>query len=124
MAGPIPNLIPGYSASSASAIRWADECQKVALPSASFQVNRRTLESFSMGREASHTSPFTSAARTFRAKPSEMDFAISNAVVPSAYWRTEPSGRVILIIYNYDNGYLNNSYQRLTTSLHIQKCPG
>jgi hypothetical protein len=51
-----------------------------------------------MGRVASHTSPFTLAANTFRANPSLIDFAISNPVVPSLYSRTFPSGKVILII--------------------------
>src|SRR5690606_2967315 len=102
MAGPIPNLMPGYNASSASAIKWADECQNVDLPSLSFHVSRRTVASPSMGRDASQISPFTSAANTLRAKPSEMDWAISIADVPCAYCRTEPSGRVMFITYKYD----------------------
>src|SRR5690606_36827187 len=109
MAGPIPNLIPGYSASNASAIKWAEECQNVDLPSLSFQVSRRTVASCSIGRDASQTSPFTSAASTFRAKPSEMDCATSIADVPEAYCRTEPSGRVMFIIYKYDFVLLKHS---------------
>src|SRR3978361_1924015 len=102
MAGTMPNLVPGYKASSASAIRWADECQNVALPCKSFQVSNFTLASCSMGRLASQTWPSTSAANTFRANPSDIDCAICMEVIPLSYSRTEPSGSVILIIYNYD----------------------
>src|SRR3954467_12744483 len=98
----MPNLVPGYNASSASAIKWADECQKVDLPLTSFQVNNLTCASFSIARLASQTSPSTSAANTFLAKPSEIDSAICIEVVPCSYARTEPSGSVILIIYKHD----------------------
>ena len=54
----------------------ADECQNVALPSVSFQVNSLTEESDSIGLEESQISPLTSAAKTFLAKPSEIDKAI------------------------------------------------
>jgi hypothetical protein len=42
--------------------------------------------------------PLTPAAITFLANPSDIDFAMSIAVVPSAYCLTAPSGNVILII--------------------------
>src|SRR5215216_279055 len=90
---------------------WADECQKVDLPLTSFQVNSFTCESFSMARLASQTSPSTSAANTFLANPSEIDSAICMEVTPCSYSRTEPSGSVILIIYNYDlKVYINYVY--------------
>jgi hypothetical protein len=46
---------------------------------------------------ASHTDPLISAAKTFLAKPSDMDLAISSAELPLGYWRTAPSGNVIFI---------------------------
>ena len=97
MEGPMPNFTPGYRASNASAIKWAEECQKVLLASGSFQVSSCKLESSIIGRLASQTWPLTLAARTFRAKPSLILSAISNPVLPCAYSFTEPSGRVILI---------------------------
>src|ERR1043165_3528268 len=98
MAGPTQNFTPGYRLSTASAIRWAEECQKGNLPSFSSKVNKLREAPVEMGPVASHTSPFTFAANTFRANPSLIDFAISKPVVPSLYSRTFPSGKVILII--------------------------
>src|SRR5690606_442124 len=74
-----------------------------------------------MARDASHTSPSTSAAKTLRAKPSEMDCAISIADVPCAYCRTEPSGRVMLIIYKYDFALIKYSTNH-NTSVIICSC--
>src|SRR3954466_6622278 len=113
MGGPIPNFVPGKSASSASAIRCAEECHNVDLPSASFIVSSTSFASSLIGRVASHTSPFTLAASTFLAKPSEMDCAICSAVVPFAYSRTEPSGRVILIIFFFLSKHPHKRTQEL-----------
>jgi hypothetical protein len=52
-----------------------------------------------MGLVASHTLPLTEAARIFLASPSEIERAISMALVPGAYSLTAPSGNVILIIF-------------------------
>src|ERR1700733_15515917 len=98
MAGPTQNFAPGNSDSIASAIRWAEECQKVDLPSVSVQVRTFRVASMVMGRVASHTCPLTLAANTFLANPSLMDLAMSNAVTPLSYSLTAPSGKVILII--------------------------
>src|SRR5437868_6105675 len=84
--------------STASAIKCAEECQKVDLPSASFHVSSLSEASFLIGLVASQVSPFTFAAITFLARPSLIDFAISNAVTPSSYCLTAPSGNVILIM--------------------------
>ena len=35
IAGPIPNWVPGHNSCMASAMRWADVCQKACLPSSS-----------------------------------------------------------------------------------------
>ena len=65
-----------------SANKCAEECQKVFLPSASSQVNNFKAASLLIGRVASHTSPSIEAANTFFAKPSLIDLAIPNAVIP------------------------------------------
>src|ERR1700733_540015 len=98
MAGPTQNFAPGKRDSTASAIRWAEECQKVDFPSVSVQVSSFSVASVLMGRVASHTCPFTLAANTFLANPSLMDLATSNAVTPFSYSLMAPSGKVILII--------------------------
>src|SRR5687767_9461483 len=98
MAGPTQNFTPGYNHSTASAIRCADECQKVALALWSSQVSSFKETSSCIGRVASQTSPLTLAAKTFLARPSEMDFATSKAELPSGNSFTAPSGNVILII--------------------------
>src|ERR1700748_2450260 len=98
MAGPTQNLTPGKMDSTASAIRWAVECQKVDLPPGSFQVSRLTDASLRMGRVASHISPLTFEAITFLASPSLIDFAISRELIPSGYSLTAPSGNVIFIM--------------------------
>ena len=54
--------------------------------------------SFFIGRVASQTSLFTSAANTLRASPSLICFAISSAEEPCSYCLTAPSGKVIFII--------------------------
>ena len=72
MAGPIPNFTPGYKASKASANRWADECQKVCLPSLSSHFNKTKLASAVIGLPVSTTTPLTFAAIMLRAKPSLM----------------------------------------------------
>ena len=100
MAGPTQNLAPGYLASMASAIKWAEECQKVDLPSLSSQVSSFSDTSVVMARVASQTCPFTLAASTFLANPSLMDLAISSAETPLSYWRIAPSGNVTLIIFS------------------------
>ena len=73
-------------------------CQKVLLPSSSFQVRSRTAESLWMGRLSSTILSSTFAAKILRAKPSLMLFAMSNAVIPASYCLTEPSGNVIFIM--------------------------
>src|SRR6185436_11727378 len=103
--GPTQNFTPGNKDSTASAIKCADECQNVLLPSASFHVNNFIDASSLMGLVASLTCPFILAARTFLARPSEIDLAISNAVVPFSYCRTAPSGNVMLIMLLLVTGY-------------------
>src|SRR3979409_122063 len=93
-------------------MRGADECQKVLLPSASSQVSNFNVASSLIGRLASQTCPFTFALKTFLANPSEIDFAISIAAVPSLYWRTDPSGKLILIIL-----YLKYLFKRKTRNI-------
>ena len=67
-----------------------------------------------MGRVASHTSPFTFAANTFRANPSLIDFAISNAELPAAYSLMAPSGKVIFIINLYLRlGFKNRKFNEV-----------
>ena len=97
-AGPTQNLTPGYNASTASAIKCADECQKVFFPASSSQVNNCKEASEVMGLVLSQTSPFTEAANTFLASPSLIDFAIPSAEMPASYCLTAPSGNFILII--------------------------
>src|SRR5690554_5693571 len=101
MDGPIANFTPGYNASIASAIKCADECYIVDLPSVSFQVNNCNAVFAGNSRIESHTSPLTFAAKTFLANPSEMLFATSKEVVPFGYSLTEPSGSVTCIIVLY-----------------------
>src|SRR5664280_842647 len=98
MGGPTQNFTPGKLSSTASAIKCADECQKVDLAFSSSQVRNLTVESFFIGLERSHTSPLTSAARIFLAKPSLIFFAMSKPVDPCSYCLTAPSGKVIFII--------------------------
>src|SRR5437899_2023439 len=81
----------------ASAMRCAEECQKVDLPLLSSQVSNFSFTSFSIGLVASQTCPLISAAKTLRANPSEIDLATSNAVLPFGASRTAPSGSVIFI---------------------------
>src|SRR5687768_7493837 len=90
----------------ASAIKWADECQKVDLPAKSFHVSNCKVESFLMGLEASQTSPLILAASTFLASPSLIDLATSNAVIPSSYFLTAPSGNVMFIIILVDSNLI------------------
>jgi hypothetical protein len=60
------------------------------------------------------------AAKTLRANPSEIESAIWWALVPCSYSRTEPSGRVILIIYKMIYIYdLKNSNDHLQSDLHF-----
>src|SRR6185312_9013838 len=98
MGGPTQNFTPGKVPSTASAIKCAEECQKVDFAFSSSQVRNLTVESFFIGRERSQTSPLTSAARIFFASPSLIFFAISKAVEPCSYCLTAPSGKVIFII--------------------------
>src|SRR6185312_8839174 len=98
MGGPTQNLTPGKVSSTASAIRCAEECQNVDFPFSSSHFKKLTVASSFMGRERSHTSPFTSAARIFLASPALIDFAISIDETPCSYCFTAPSGKVILII--------------------------
>ena len=65
----------------------------VDFPSRSFQVSSCRLQDVCKGKVASWTTSFTLAASTFLAKPSEMDWAICNAVVPASYLRMLPSGK-------------------------------
>src|SRR5690606_630474 len=82
----------------ASAIRWADECQKAAFPPRSFHVRIFMLASAVIGRDRSHTSPSTSMARAFRASPSLMLRATSAPVTPWLNSRLLPSGNVSVIV--------------------------
>ena len=97
-AGPTQNLTPGYNASTASAIKCAEECQKVFFPASSSQVNNCKVASVRIGLVLSQTSPFTDAAKTFLASPSLMDLAIPSAEIPASYCLTAPSGNFIFII--------------------------
>src|SRR5664279_1376103 len=97
MGGPTQNFTPGKVSSTASAIKCADECQKVDLAFSSSQVRNLTVESFFIGLERSQTSPLISAARIFLAKPSLIFFAMSKAVYPCSYCFTAPSRKVIFI---------------------------
>jgi hypothetical protein len=59
-----------------------------------------------MGRDKSHTSPFTSIANETRANPSLMLDAISEPLTPWGYSRTLPSGSdiftfILLVELNY-----------------------
>src|SRR6478672_3762138 len=99
MGGPTQNLTPGKDASIASAITCAEECQKVDFALSSSQVRNFTAASFFIGLVRSHTSPLTSAAIIFLASPSLIFFAMSNAVDPSSYCLTAPSGKVIFIVH-------------------------
>jgi hypothetical protein len=99
MAGPIPNLTPGYNNSNASANKCAEECHKVDLPSGSLKVKSVNVASVSMGNVASFTLPLSFAESTFRANPSLILCATSRGVIPFLYSLTEPSGNVIFIIY-------------------------
>ena len=90
--------MPGYSDSSASAIRWAELCHSVDMPSSSRDVRSLRVESPVKGLVGSHTSPLTSAASTLRASPSLMEVATSKEVVPSETSLTVPSGKVIAIM--------------------------
>src|SRR5690348_5059534 len=101
MAGPTQNFTPGNRDSAASAIRCAEECQKVDLPSLSSQVSNFNVLSCLIGRVASQTSIFTLTAKTFLAYPSLIDLAMSRAELPSGYSRTAPSGNVIFIIFYF-----------------------
>jgi hypothetical protein len=64
----------------------------------SSQVINFKVASDGIALERSQTSPFTSAANTLRAKPSLIDFAMSNADEPDSYERTAPSGNVMFIL--------------------------
>src|SRR5690349_13721467 len=101
-------------------MRWAEECQNVFFPSWSVHVSNFSVASELIGRVASQTSPFTSAASTFLANPSDMDFAMSNAVTPASYCLIAPSGNVILIIqfssFCSKEGKVNKTCRGLATS--------
>src|SRR5690606_16827680 len=95
---PTQNFTPGNIDSTASAIRCADECQKDVIPPVSAHVSSLSDASSLIGRVASHTSRLISAASTFLANPSEIDFAMVSAVAPFSYCLVAPSGNLILII--------------------------
>ena len=83
MAGPMPNLMPGYNSVSASANRCADVCQKVCLASSSSHLCNFSVLSSVIGRDKSRTSPLTVAANTSAANRGLMLSAICKAVVPA-----------------------------------------
>ena len=98
MAGPIVSLIPGYKSSSVCANMCAEECQKAVFPSSLSQVCKTNSASSRTGVTDSTVFPFIEADKTFRARPAEILLATSKGVTPDSNSRTEPSGRVILII--------------------------
>src|SRR5690606_15575257 len=101
MAGPIVNLMPGYKSCNAGARTWADECQKAFFPSLSFHVYKIKLPSVVKGVTVSIVWLLNFAEITFRAKPSLMSLATSMAVMPALYALTEPSGKVMFIMFFY-----------------------
>ena len=93
-----PKILPGNIDCTASAIRCAEECQKVVFPSVSSQVSNLTVASCWIGLERSQTSPFTEAASTFPGQPLADGFGNVHRRNPFAYSLIPPSGNVILIM--------------------------
>jgi hypothetical protein len=83
----------------ASAIIWADECQKVSRPSLLSQVCNLTDASVFIDRDKSQTSPFTVMERTSFARLFESDLAISMPFTGPSNSLTLLSGSVICIIF-------------------------
>ena len=81
-------------------MRWAELCHSVDLPSLFWKVSSFKETSFSSALERSQISPSTSATSTFLANPSLMLLATSNEDEPLSISRTEPSGKVTLIMRN------------------------
>ena len=77
---------------------WAEECQKAAFPSSSFQVKSFKSPLVSRVVEASTMVSLNRAESTFLANPSLISLATSKTVSSFSYLRTDPSGRVIAII--------------------------
>ena len=94
----MPNCVPGKSSCTASAMRWAEVCQKVCLPSGSSHVRMLIFASFSMGRLRSSTSSSTFTAKAAFASCGDMPVAISSPVTPALYCFFEPSGKLSSII--------------------------
>src|SRR5690606_15439 len=95
------NFMAGYNPCNACAKSWADECQKAFLPSLSFHVYKIKLPSVVRGVTVSIVWSLNFAEITFRAKPSLMSLATSMAVMPVLYALTEPSGKVMFIMFFY-----------------------
>ena len=94
----MPSLMPGYSASSASAIRWAAECQKVLLPASSSHVSNCTVASSRIGLVTSHRVPLTRATSTDWADFLPLCCAISKLEMPIGNRSVAPSASPILTV--------------------------
>ena len=98
MTGPITILAFGYSCLTACPTKCAQECRITSTPSLSLGVIICTRASEVILSDASASTPFTLPATVAFAKPAPIDAAISATVTGCSNWRTEPSGKVILII--------------------------
>jgi hypothetical protein len=90
-------LAPGNSWVTACAITCAVEWRRMWRPSSVESVTMATAAWSGSGRSRSNSAPSTVAATAALARRLPIDVATSPAVVPAAYSRSEPSGRVIVI---------------------------
>ncbi|MNR94858.1 hypothetical protein D3C72_259790 [compost metagenome] len=115
IAGPRVNFIPGYISSRTCAITCEVECQNAFFPPSSFHVYKIRLPSVVKGVVVSTMVPLKEAEITFLANPSLMLLATSMGVIPGANSLTDPSGKVILIIFyifrNANIGHCKNTYK-------------